>query len=262
MSRDTSCHKAVSTARRWLEDCKDKHKHCKRENVVQRAPKRILELDGKQMRLCENLEPGITYACLSHCWGLHGPAMQLRLDTMADLKEGVPLETFPKTFRDAAWFCWRLSIHYVWIDALCRLRNCPEQYYEKAYTINLGIIQGDENDWEEAAATMADVYEGAVITLAASWSNSSETGCFAPATHDIALSEGGLYYRDDPGEFPRWSGVSYGDRWHCFSAHGFTKSEKCRLVSCILANNSSFGSAIQEWLLRATWRDAILTLST
>jgi hypothetical protein len=127
ISRDTSCHKAIFTARRWLEDCTYRHKYCKRESFVQRAPKRILELDGKQIRLCENLEPGITYACLSHCWGVRGPAMQLRSDTVATLKAGVPLNTLPKTFRDAAWFCWRLGIHNIWIDALCKL-NYPERY--------------------------------------------------------------------------------------------------------------------------------------
>ena len=119
ISGDTSSSAAVATAHRWLEDCKDKHEHCKRESHVQKTPKRILKLDDKQVKLCENLEPAIAYACLSHCWGPCGPTMQLRPDTMADLKAGILLNALPKTFRDAAWFCWRLSIHYIWIDALC-----------------------------------------------------------------------------------------------------------------------------------------------
>lgn len=121
ISGDTSSPEAVATARRWLATCKDRHERCKLGSHAQKAPKRILELDGKQVRLCENLEPAVAYACLSHCWGPRGPAMQLRLDTIAKLKAGIPLETLPKTFRDAAWFCWRLGIHYIWIDALCKL---------------------------------------------------------------------------------------------------------------------------------------------
>lgn len=197
ISGDTSSPAAVATAHRWLEDCKDNHEHCKRESHSQKSPKRILKLDGKQVELCENPEPAIDYACLSHCWGPYGPAMQLRPDTMADLKAGILLNALPKTFRDAAWFCWRLGIHYIWIDALC-------------------IVQGDKADWEEAAATMADVYEGAVITLAASWSSSSEDGCFAPATHDIALSEGGLYLRDGMDVFPRSAMLTTSNRWPLF----------------------------------------------
>lgn len=117
----TSSPEAVDTARRWIENCKDNHGHCKRESHAQRFPKRILELDSKQVKLCENVRPAVAYACLSHCWGPNGPAMQLRPDTIADLKAGVPLETLPKTFHDAAWFCLRLGIHYIWIDALCKL---------------------------------------------------------------------------------------------------------------------------------------------
>lgn len=49
--------------------------------------------------------------------------MQLRPETMDDLKAGMLLNALPKTFRDAAWFCWRLGIFYIWIDALCELKT-------------------------------------------------------------------------------------------------------------------------------------------
>lgn len=142
--------------------------------------------------------------------------MQLRPDTMADLKAGILLNALPKTFRDAARFCWRLGIFYIWIDALCELERCLGRYQQQAYTADIGILQGDKADWEEAAATMADIYEGAAITLAASWSSSSEDGCFAPATHEIALGEVGLYLRDDLDSFPCWSHHNPGYRWPLF----------------------------------------------
>ena len=64
---------------------------------------------------------------------------------------------------------------------------------------------------------MADVYEGAVITIAATWSSSSEDGCFAPAMHDIALSEGGLYFRDDLVDLPRRTWESrLSEQWPLF----------------------------------------------
>lgn len=41
------------------------------------------------------------------------------------------------------------------------------------------IIQDDENDWAQSAATMGSIYENAFITVAATQSADSEDGLFA-----------------------------------------------------------------------------------
>lgn len=81
---------------------------------------------------------------------------------------------------------------------------------------------------------MADVYEGAAITLAAAWSNNSEAGCFAPAMtglHGIALSEGNLYFRDDLDVFPCYPGL-YISKWPLFE-RAWVYQER-RLSTCVL----------------------------
>jgi hypothetical protein len=40
-------------------------------------------------------------------------------------------------------------------------------------------MQDDEDDWKEAAATMAIIYERADLTIAATWASNSDCGLFA-----------------------------------------------------------------------------------
>lgn len=61
------------------------------------------------------------YASLSHCWGEKGPSIRLTKSSVAQLKEGVYINTLPKTFAEAAKVCLQLGIYYLWIDALCEL---------------------------------------------------------------------------------------------------------------------------------------------
>ncbi|KAF2625038.1 HET-domain-containing protein, partial [Macroventuria anomochaeta] len=161
---------AMATARRWLDACKNKHALCERNTYGQEAPKRILEIDGEHVRLCERFQSWLPYACLSHCWGSRGPLMKLNSGTYSTLRAGVLLATLPKTFRDAAFVCRHLGIRYIWIDALC-------------------ILQDSDEDWEEAAATMAGTYEGAEITIAATWSQDSDNGLFSRERTDALMTD-------------------------------------------------------------------------
>ncbi|EUC31439.1 hypothetical protein COCCADRAFT_6686 [Bipolaris zeicola 26-R-13] len=97
------------------------------------------------------------YVCLSHCWGPEGPTLQLTSTTESDLRQGVDLDTVPRTFSEAAKVCLKMGIRFLWIDALC-------------------IIQGNEADWMEAATTMANMYENAFFTIAATGADNSDEG--------------------------------------------------------------------------------------
>jgi hypothetical protein len=66
-------------------------------------------------------------------------------------------------------------------------------------------LQDNTDDWAEAAATMASIYEKSIITIAATWSNDSNGGCFSKTrevhqTH--TLKDTGLYVRVPLPDFP------------------------------------------------------------
>jgi hypothetical protein len=71
----------------------------------------------------------------------------------------MPMNTLPKTFRDAVSVTRALNIRYIWIDSLC-------------------IVQDDLEDWEQEAAKMASIYEGSFLTIAAADSPNSNGGLF------------------------------------------------------------------------------------
>ncbi|KAH7087535.1 heterokaryon incompatibility protein-domain-containing protein, partial [Paraphoma chrysanthemicola] len=133
-----------------------------------------------------------TYACLSHCWGSQGPALQLTQESMNLFMTGVARCQLPNTFRDAVEICSNLNISYLWIDALC-------------------IIQNDEGDWRDAVSAMASIYESAYITIAATASDGSEGGCFQSAfgQHEVhKLGNTGLFALKMPPRFPAKSSVT------------------------------------------------------
>lgn len=81
------------------------------------------------------------------------------LGTLQSRLTSIPLPKLPKSFREAILITRRLGYEYIWIDSLC-------------------IIQDDPADWERESAKMADIYENAVLTLAASDAIDSQHGCF------------------------------------------------------------------------------------
>lgn len=97
------------------------------------------------------------YVALSHTWG-KTPRLVTTAENLTDLKLGIAVSFLPKTFQDAIKITRRLKIKYLWIDCLC-------------------IIQ-DAKDWEREAASMTTVYRDAYITISASASSDSYSGCF------------------------------------------------------------------------------------
>ena len=61
-------------------------------------------------------------------------------------RKGIAISEMPVVFQEAILVCQRLSIRYLWIDALC-------------------IIQDDKTDWEQEASQVGRLYENAVITI-------------------------------------------------------------------------------------------------
>lgn len=84
--------------------------------------------------------------------------MKLTTNTMRVLMNGVPLNKFDPTIRDAVLITRALGITYIWIDALC-------------------IIQDHgAKDWNEQTSGMNEIYGGSTVTLAVASSNSVKDG--------------------------------------------------------------------------------------
>jgi heterokaryon incompatibility protein (HET) len=62
-------------------------------------------------------------------------------------------------YQEAIRFTFSIGIKHIWIDTLC-------------------IIQDDPLDWREQTGHLASIYQNFYITLAATSSRNSESGCF------------------------------------------------------------------------------------
>ncbi|KAJ8107211.1 hypothetical protein OPT61_g9022 [Boeremia exigua] len=177
-SEDATSDDALQESIESLERCLAHHKYC--TNIPSKLPKRCLELNQTTMTLrdtasCLTVEP---YACLSHCWGPEGPSLKLTPATEFRLRQGVDLDTLPRTFSEAAKVCLKMGVRFLWIDALC-------------------IIQGDKADWKEAAATMASIYENAYFTIAATGADNSDDGLrpFKEESKPVRLGTSDIFVR-------------------------------------------------------------------
>lgn len=108
----------------------------------------------------EQVPDSVSWVALSYCWG-GDSKFTLRSDTFQGLKDGLLLEDWPATLRDAIKITRSLGLQYIWIDALC-------------------IMQDSASDWQAEAARMQDVYSGAAVTIIASESPSTGAGIYAP----------------------------------------------------------------------------------
>ncbi|KAF2438468.1 HET-domain-containing protein, partial [Karstenula rhodostoma CBS 690.94] len=100
------------------------------------------------------------YATLSHCWGARQPLATTKA-TITARERGIADTQLPQTFRDAVHVCRVIGIRYLWIDSLCIIQDCDE-------------------DWASEAAAMSDIYHYSVLTIAAAGARDSTEGCFQP----------------------------------------------------------------------------------
>jgi hypothetical protein len=77
--------------------------------------------------------------------------------TIKDWGISLPFEILPKTLQDAIIVTSKLNIHYLWVDALC-------------------IIQDDTEDMAREISQMAQIYNSAMITIAASRAKTVDEG--------------------------------------------------------------------------------------
>lgn len=170
ISGDTGSEKSFKRATEWLSNCLTNHKLlCPTfGSALNPLPTRVLDLgpfpdgnDKGDIRLLQTSTEIGYYVCLSHCWGTgpHPLRTTRDPDTFSQHKDGIELAALPKTFREVVTFTKKLSIRYLWIDSLC-------------------IVQDDDDDWRAQSALMAEIYQNALLTIAASGSAGPEIGLF------------------------------------------------------------------------------------
>jgi hypothetical protein len=113
----------------WLSMCLVKHILCgSSDDAPPQLPIRVLDVgvQGAVRLLASNSSTG-RYTGLSHCWGT-GPVPRTTRSTLEGYTNSVPLDSLSKTFQDAIEVIPLLGIRYLWVDSLCIIQDCPEDW--------------------------------------------------------------------------------------------------------------------------------------
>ncbi|RYN39767.1 hypothetical protein AA0112_g3660 [Alternaria arborescens] len=163
-----------------LQKCLIEHPKCAETQNFSWFPERLLCLEpnsGGQgsLRLVETRDqiPQGSWIALSHCWGSER-FMCTTTKNIHDHKKMIDPSTLPPTFQDTIIVARELGVSYLWIDSLC-------------------IIQDDKDDWARHAEHMDQIYENALLVVAAVSSNNGSVpflGTEAPSTRSYYHSVG------------------------------------------------------------------------
>ncbi|KAJ4246832.1 hypothetical protein NW762_013384 [Fusarium torreyae] len=173
-------------------DCVSPMSH---QESLSQMPTRLIHVGAKDapfLRLVDTKQENVTgkYIALSHCWGKLPKEERFctYIDNIQDLKQHIPFNKLPQTFKDAITTTQALRVRYLWIDSLC-------------------IIQEDPEDWKIEAARMEDVFNSAYCTIAASSSSSSLDGFLGyrreRAVIGINTAKGPLYLAENIDDFQK-----------------------------------------------------------
>jgi hypothetical protein len=162
------CCDVIERARGLLENCLSSHYKCEMP-ISPPLPSRVLDV-GEAGDISDPFlyvpddasQQHGSYVALSYCWGEDtGSFVMTTNSNIHERRAGIPLSSLPTTLREAVYITRRLKIRYLWIDALC-------------------IIQGCENDWTSNAAKMDEIYGNAVLTIAAASAKPCTEGVLKP----------------------------------------------------------------------------------
>lgn len=178
---------AIATVTDWMSLCAETHDLCKPKGDMLIMPTRLIDVGSQEplqhpRLLCTTEREEYAYTALSHSWGRR-VALKTRRENLEERKQGIPLDIFPPTFRDAVLFTRKLGLQYLWIDSLC-------------------IIQGDEEDWFKEGEKMGDIYRNSALTLSATTAKNSTEGFLHPRTPRFEP-----IYLTQSSENPRLNGI-------------------------------------------------------
>ncbi|KAK8228360.1 heterokaryon incompatibility protein-domain-containing protein, partial [Phyllosticta capitalensis] len=160
LQRKTSSRESFNQVKSWLTDCFQSHDRCNSPKHGSLLPKRLIDVLGDSVKLVETHDKESRYLCLSHCWGdstKHPRPLETTKNNFCGHKNGIHWAALPKTFQDAILSVRFLGESYIWIDSLCIIQDCRE-------------------DWYQESAKMASIYQNSLLTLAATTSTNSSEG--------------------------------------------------------------------------------------
>ncbi|KAH5428156.1 hypothetical protein HBI46_016540 [Parastagonospora nodorum] len=125
VSPDASKDDCMALAKAWLDNCINNHKIC--PSSSQQMPTRVIIVgsEGINPVLYVPEDECSSYVALSHCWG-DSRIFCTKIATINQRKEGMLMESLPKTYHDAVVITRKLGIEYLWIDSLCILQDSEE----------------------------------------------------------------------------------------------------------------------------------------
>ncbi|KAF2187297.1 HET-domain-containing protein [Zopfia rhizophila CBS 207.26] len=110
-------------------------------------PTRVIDVSREDPHLFTSNGLKCPYITLSHCWGGEQPLITTKA-TLDERTIGIPMQSLPPLYCDAVIVTRRLGIQYLWIDSLCILQDCKD-------------------DWRKEAAKMGEIYRLSYVTLSA-----------------------------------------------------------------------------------------------
>ncbi|OJI96463.1 hypothetical protein ASPVEDRAFT_157993 [Aspergillus versicolor CBS 583.65] len=150
----------------WIDHCLQNHEYCKfgyqqYKVMGDRVPPTLLiNVSTPDRPFLESTTATTirTYLALSYCWGIDGNLKTLNENYQTHEKL-IPVESLPRTVRDAIDVTRWLGCQYLWVDALC-------------------IIQDNTDMRDKELGRMGDIYRQAFLTIYAERGRTCTDGLF------------------------------------------------------------------------------------
>ncbi|KAN0108557.1 heterokaryon incompatibility protein, partial [Hyaloscypha variabilis] len=177
VSTSACSDEAFTTIRAWVRNCEDNHKRCQNKplrilgsprvhnNSKARQssgeswlPSRVIEVGSvfDSPKLLESCGMHGKYITLSHRWTRQTALSSTTKSNLEDRKRAIDTSELSQIFQDAIDLTQELGVPYLWIDSLCIVQDCKD-------------------DWRRESGNMMAIYESAWLNIAAAGSD-RETG--------------------------------------------------------------------------------------
>jgi hypothetical protein len=144
---------------KWAADCVNTHSKCRQRSLPSSLlPTRLLDIGSSTSNQWAVIKTeGNThlygkYVALSHRWAKDTPKLLHQGGFGA--QSAYCDRELPQHYEDIISVCRAMGIHYLWIDSLC-------------------IFQDSDEDPQQEAGIMADIYENAFLTFSICWDYST-----------------------------------------------------------------------------------------
>ncbi|CZR49541.1 uncharacterized protein FPRO_15900 [Fusarium proliferatum ET1] len=168
-------HEIIQSAKEWLLICRNGHVGCSNSASSEKhvLPTRLIDVGSQieermpRLHITSQDTRDIEYAALSYAWGdAQANFTKTTASNLDDMRRQLPWNKLSKTVQDAIIITRGLGLKYLWVDALCILQK--EKLNDTRHM----------EDWSFEASRFASYYQNAVLTIAATGSESSSRGLF------------------------------------------------------------------------------------